>query len=98
MKPVAAILGEPMGAPEDRRLKAMRFAILLACSVVLGVMVGFSQLRAAFGFAPAVAVLQALLALLVLVPFYVRLKNERDAEHLEVLLAASRAKYGERQC
>lgn len=98
MRPVAAVLGEPMGAPEDRPLKSLRFAILLACSVILGVMLAYSQLRAAFGVAPAIAVLLGLLTLLALVPFYVRLKNERDAEHLDVLLAASRAKYGEDQC
>ena len=98
MRPVARILGEPMGAPEDQTLKSMRFAILSACSVILGVMVCFAQLRAAFGSAPAIVVFLALLALLGLVPFYVRLKNERDGEHLDALLAVSRAKYGEDQC
>lgn len=98
MNPVTAVLGEPMGAPEDGSLRWLRISILAACAVVLTIIAGLAPLRAALGNVPALVVGVALLALLGLVPVYVRLKNRRDAEHLDFLIASYRPAEGEDGC
>lgn len=81
-------LKTPMAAPETANLKTMRMAIL-GLAIALGVLVLFLKpLMVSIGPATGGALAGVVLALVVLVPVYVIIKNRADNAHIDAILAA----------
>ncbi len=81
-------LKTPMAAPETANLKAMRMAIL-GLAIALAVLVLFLKpLIVSIGPATGGALAGVVLALAVLVPSYVIIKNQADNAHIDAIVAA----------
>ncbi len=81
-------LKTPMAAPETANLKTMRIAIL-GLAIALALLVLFLKpLRASVGPATGGALAGVVLALGLLVPVYVIVKNRADNAYIETVLAS----------
>ena len=90
-------LRTPMAAPETRTLKAMRMAIIALCLALIISIAAIDPLRAAIGIGAGAVVAGLLLAMAVLVPAYVALKNRADNSHFEARVAETGADRAEGQ-
>ncbi len=79
------LIGPPMAAPETRWLRALRL-VILGASLALGLLVAFlGHAVALLGSGAAGAAGGLLIALVILVPIYIRAKTRADGAHLTAL-------------
>ena len=80
-------LKTPMAAPETGALKAMRMAILAICFALPVLVVSIAPLKLLIGHATGGVIAALVIALFVVVPAYVIIKNRADGAHLDAMIA-----------
>ena len=80
-------LRTPMAAPETRSLKFMRVSILVICLALIVSIAAITPLKAAIGAWAGGTAGLLMLALVIVVPFYVITKNRADDAHLIRLIS-----------
>lgn len=82
---LARLIGPPMAAPETRPLRTIRLTILGAGLTLGGLTALIDPARALIGVSAVGAAAGLLVALVILVPIYLRAKARADDAHLMAL-------------